>query len=111
MGKANLDDIEPGMKLGLCLLALQRALAARVSDLEEAQIELLQGLLPICSYCKCIRDDNNYWQQIESYVSAHSESQCIQSICPTCYETVVNPELESFQKLLEGSFEPVCSRI
>jgi hypothetical protein len=91
---------------------LQQALAARVSDLEEAlaQVKLLQGLLPICSYCKNIRDDNNYWQQIESYVTAHSEAQFSHSICPSCYEKVVKPELESFQQLLKDPLNQACSR-
>jgi sigma-B regulation protein RsbU (phosphoserine phosphatase) len=105
-------ELKARLQVGLRLLSLQRALAARVSDLEEAlaQVKLLQGLLPICSYCKNIRDDNNYWQQIESYVSAHSEAQFSHSICPTCYEKVVKPELESFQQLLKESLNPACSR-
>ncbi|HET6962570.1 MAG TPA: hypothetical protein VFJ27_08735, partial [Terriglobia bacterium] len=91
-------ELKARLQVGFRLLSLQRALAARVFDLEEAlaQVKLLQGLLPICSYCKNIRDDNHYWQQIESYVSAHSETQFSHSTCPTCYEKVVKPELESF---------------
>jgi len=53
--------------------------------------------------------DNNYWQQIESYVSAHSEAQFSHSICPACYERVVKPELESFQQLMMEPLKPGCS--
>jgi CheY-like chemotaxis protein len=97
-------ELRARLQVGIRLLSLQQALAGRVSELEEAlaQVKLLQGLLPICSYCKNIRDDNNYWQQIESYVSAHSEAQFSHGICPTCYERVVKPELESFQQLLRS---------
>ena len=104
-------ELRARLQVGLRLLSLQQALAGRVLELEEAlaQVKLLQGLLPICSYCKNIRDDNNYWQQIESYVAAHSEAQFSHSICPTCYERVVKPELESFQQLLREPLKPVCS--
>ena len=104
-------ELKARLQVGIRLLSLQQALAGRVSELEEAlaQVKLLQGLLPICSYCKNIRDDNNYWQQIEGYVSAHSEAQFSHSICPTCYERVVRPELEGFQQLLREPLKPVCS--
>ena len=105
-------ELRARLQVGIRLLSLQQALTGRVSELEEAlaQVKLLQGLLPICSYCKNIRDDNNYWQQIESYVAAHSEAQFSHSICPACYERVVKPELESFQQLLREPLKPVCSR-
>ena len=54
--------------------------------------------------------DINYWQQIESYVSAHSEAQFSHSICPACYDRVVIPELESFQQLPMEPFETGVQR-
>jgi len=109
---APVRELKARLQVGFRLLSLQRALAARVFDLEEAlaQVKLLQGLLPICSYCKNIRDDNHYWQQIDSYVSAHLETQFSHSICPTCYDKVVKPELESFQQLLKERLNPACTR-
>jgi CheY-like chemotaxis protein len=47
-------------------------------------IKRLTGLLPICSYCKCVRSDQNYWEQVESYVSEHSDLLFSHGICPTC---------------------------
>jgi hypothetical protein len=57
------------------------------------EVKALRGLLPICSYCKKVRNDGNYWEQIETYVSQHSEAQFSHSICPDCREGVVKDEL------------------
>jgi CheY-like chemotaxis protein len=51
-----------------------------------AKIKKLSGLLPICSYCKSIRDDKGYWNQIESYIKKHSEADFSHSICRACAE-------------------------
>jgi len=57
-----------------------------ISDLKQAlaKIKTLSGLLPICSSCKKIRDDQGYWKQIELYISEHSEAQITHGICPDC---------------------------
>lgn len=47
-------------------------------------IKTLNGLLPICAYCKKIRDDKGYWRQIEQYISEHSNADFTHSVCPTC---------------------------
>jgi PAS domain S-box-containing protein len=67
-----------------------------VGELQQALAELrvLQGFLPICSYCKRIRDDQNYWQSVEGYISARTNTQFSHSICPTCYDTRVDPEFK-----------------
>ena len=59
-----------------------------ISELEESlkNINELQGILPICSYCKQIRDDDGYWQQLERYISAHSLAKFSHGICPSCVE-------------------------
>ena len=61
------------------------------------QVRQLEELLPICSYCKKIRDDRNYWQQIEGYVSERTGSEFSHSVCPDCYNRVVLPELEKMR--------------
>ena len=58
-----------------------------------AEVKTLQSFLPICSYCKSIRDDENYWQSVEAYISKHTNTQFSHGICPSCYRTVVEPEL------------------
>jgi sigma-B regulation protein RsbU (phosphoserine phosphatase) len=50
------------------------------------QIRLLKELLPICMYCKRIRDDSDYWQQIENYIHAHTGSSFSHGVCPDCYQ-------------------------
>lgn len=57
------------------------------------QVNRLEELMPMCSYCKKIRDDGNYWQQIESYINERTGSEISHSVCPECYEKVVVPEL------------------
>ena len=51
-----------------------------------SEIRVLQGIIPICSYCKNIRDDDDSWQKMESYIDAHSEAQFSHGICPECRE-------------------------
>ena len=49
-----------------------------------AEVKALKGLLPICSKCKKIRDDHGYWNQIEAYISSHSDAHFTHGICPEC---------------------------
>jgi DNA-binding response OmpR family regulator len=93
------DELQARLNTGIRIIELQQSLAERVRDLEAAlaRVTQLQGLLPICCYCKKIRDDQNYWQQIETYITAHSQAQFSHSICPGCLEAVVKPELERHQ--------------
>jgi DNA-binding response OmpR family regulator len=63
-----------------------------------SQIRRLEALLPICQYCRKIRDDHNYWQQIETYVVEHTGSQFSHSICPDCYQRVVIPQLAALKR-------------
>lgn len=51
-----------------------------------AQMETLRGILPICSSCKKIRDDNGFWNEIEPYIASHSQVEFSHSICPDCEE-------------------------
>jgi len=89
-------ELRARLQVGVRVLQLQADLANRVLELETAltNIKVLHGLLPICSYCKKVRDDQNYWQQVESYVESHAEVQFSHSICPDCYEAEVKPHLE-----------------
>ena len=62
-----------------------------------AEVTHLQGMLPICSYCKKIRNDQNSWEQLESYISEHSHATFSHGICPDCRNTVVARELEQWR--------------
>jgi ABC-type amino acid transport substrate-binding protein len=61
-----------------------------IDELKSAldNVKQLKGLLPICSACKKIRDDQGYWQQVEEYVTEHSEAEFSHSICPQCMEKI-----------------------
>jgi PAS domain S-box-containing protein len=59
-----------------------------------AEVRTLRTFLPICSYCKSIRSDDDYWQSVEDYISSHTGTQFSHGICPNCYVTRVAPELE-----------------
>lgn len=63
-------------------------LARRNAELEEAlsRIKRLEGIIPICMYCKKIRDDNDSWQQMEKYISEHSDALFSHGICPHCFD-------------------------
>jgi sigma-B regulation protein RsbU (phosphoserine phosphatase) len=88
------DELLARIRVGAQMVALQTELAARVLELEDAlaRVNQLQGLLPICSYCKSIRDDQNYWHQVEAYVRSRTEAQFSHGICPACWEKVVVPQ-------------------
>lgn len=92
------DELRVRVQVGARIVDLQIKLAARVGELEAAleHVKQLQGILPICSYCKKIRDDQDYWQTLETYVSARSKAEFSHGICPACYETTVKPQLEEF---------------
>ena len=84
-------ELQSRVSVGLRIAELQRNLASRIAELEAAltRVKQLQGLLPICSYCKKVRDDQNYWQQVDSYISKHSEVEFSHSICPACFDSVM----------------------
>ncbi|MGH9406446.1 MAG: response regulator transcription factor [Terriglobia bacterium] len=92
-------ELRARVQVGARIVQLQAALAERVVELERAltRVKSLQGLLPMCSYCKRIRNDRNYWQQVESYISERSEAEFTHGVCPQCYETIVKPELEQLR--------------
>jgi DNA-binding response OmpR family regulator len=60
-------------------------------------IQKLESFIPICSYCKKVRDDKNYWQQIEKYINDRTGSEFSHSICPGCYTTHITPQLEALR--------------
>ena len=90
------DELRARLQVGERVLGLQSELAARVDDLERAlsEVRRLKGLLPICSYCKKIRDAHR-WREIESYVAEYSDAQLSHTICPDCYERHVGPLLSN----------------
>jgi hypothetical protein len=94
---ANEDELVARVNVGARVVELQLALAERVRSLEEAlaNVKALQTLLPMCAYCKSIRNDQNYWEKVETYFQDHSGVSFSHSYCPTCYERFVKPQLDA----------------
>jgi PAS domain S-box-containing protein len=57
-----------------------------------AEVKALQRILPICMYCKSIRDDENYWQSVEAYISRHTHTRFTHGICPKCFKAALEAE-------------------
>ncbi len=93
--------------LSLANIALQKEIYERkrtekereklISELQMAmdEVKKLSGFLPICSSCKKIRDDEGYWNQIESYIRDHSEAEFSHGVCPECVKKLY-PNLEIY---------------
>ena len=78
------------VRVGLMVLEVQDKLNRRVSDLEEdlRQVKQLRELLPICGWCKKVRDDKNYWMNLETYFEMNSDIKVTTGICPDCSKRV-----------------------
>lgn len=73
--------------IGSCTDVTERVDAQEALRLKlESEINTLKGIIPICSYCKKIRKDEEIWQQLEAYLTEHSEALFSHGICPSCYE-------------------------
>ena len=89
------QELKVRLAAGVRMIELQNTLKDRVAELQEAisKVKLLQGLLPICSYCKRVRDDQDYWHKLETFISNNSEAEFSHGICPPCYEHHIQSEL------------------
>ena len=94
------EELRARVGVGFRVATLQRGLADRVAELERAlaHVTRLRGLLPICMHCKKIRNDQNYWTQVETYVSNHSGARFSHGICPECRAKHIEPELERIRQ-------------
>ena len=97
---ADEDELIARVNVGARVVQLQSALADRVRRLEEAlaSVKALQTLLPMCAYCKAVRNDQNYWERVETYFHEHSGVQFSHSYCPPCYERFVKPQLAALDE-------------
>lgn len=79
-------ELRARVEVGRRLVELEDALAGKIGELQRAlaEIKTLRGIVPICAWCKKIRDDEGYWSQVEVYVHDHSEADFTHGICPEC---------------------------
>jgi DNA-binding response OmpR family regulator len=85
------EELRARIQVGARVAMLQQGLRDKVVELETAlrTITNLEGLLPICSYCKRIRSEDNTWNQVESYIRSHSNAEISHGVCPSCMERVL----------------------
>ncbi len=95
----NNGELNARVNVGKRIIELQNSLTNRITELELAlsHVNQLQQLLPICSYCKNIRDDKNYWHEVDSYITKHSNTNFTHGICPDCYEKIIKPQIEDLK--------------
>jgi sigma-B regulation protein RsbU (phosphoserine phosphatase) len=81
-------ELAARLSVAVRTLELQRTLADRVRELEDAlaQIKVLRGILPICAWCKKVRNDENYWERLEGYLGQHTDLRFTHGMCPECSE-------------------------
>jgi sigma-B regulation protein RsbU (phosphoserine phosphatase) len=90
------EELKARVQNGRRLVELQQGLADRIAELEQAlaEVKQLSGLLPICAYCKRIKEGKDYWEAVEKYIAGRSQAQFSHAVCPDCYEKIVKPQLE-----------------
>jgi len=89
------EELHARVRAGARTVDLGERLVAKMRELEGAlaEVKRLQGLLPICGYCKKIRNDKNYWEQVEVYLGKATGARFSHGICPDCYAKVVEPQV------------------
>jgi len=94
------DELQARLQVGAQMVGLQLELGQKLKELQEAldHVKSLQGLLPICTYCKKIRDDQNYWHSVDNYISANTDAQFTHGICPDCYQSIAKPQLDLLKR-------------
>jgi sigma-B regulation protein RsbU (phosphoserine phosphatase) len=90
------DELQARVRAGLRTIALQQELMTRVqeAEAESARTRPLRELLPICCYCRRIRDERQQWSSLEEYLTQRIDVQFTHGFCPSCYEQHVLPDLE-----------------
>src|SRR5581483_6612864 len=78
------EELHARVNVGIRMVELQQSLAERIRH-----IKRLQGILPICMYCKKVRNDQQYWKQVETYLAEHTDVQFSHCICPDCLDKVM----------------------
>ncbi len=80
------DELRSRVGVGARVLNLELRLKKKVVEVERAlaEVKTLSGLLPMCSRCKRVRDDEGYWQEVEGYLQTHTEASFSHGLCPTC---------------------------
>ena len=81
-------ELKAAIEMAIYKQGMEKKQTALIAELKEAldKVKLLSGLLPICSFCKKIRDDEGYWKDVEKFIRAHSGATFSHGICPECMD-------------------------
>lgn len=95
----NSRSLNRSIRYSLERMRIQQENEKLIGELQNAlqEVRRLSGMLPICSFCKKIRDDKGYWNQIEAYLAVHSEAQFTHSVCQECARKHY-PDLDLYEK-------------
>jgi DNA-binding response OmpR family regulator len=87
------EELRARVAVGVRISSLQQQLSDRVHALEDAlaHVQQLQGMIPICAWCRQVRSDENFWERVESYLARRSGLQFSHGICPSCRVKVTAP--------------------
>jgi AmiR/NasT family two-component response regulator len=87
-------QLRTNIEMALYKSRMERERERLMKELQDAiaTIKTLSGLLPICAWCKSVRDDSGYWMRVEQYVEAHSQATFSHSVCPECTNRYFGPE-------------------
>jgi AmiR/NasT family two-component response regulator len=101
-------QLRTNIEMALYKSRMERERERLTRELQEAltTIKTLSGLLPICAWCKNVRDDSGYWMRVEQYVEAHSQATFSHSVCPDCASRYFGSEAASSENLAPGENPP-----
>ncbi len=88
------EDLQIALEIGLNKSKMERQLKEKIIELQEAQdsIKLLTGLIQICAHCRNIRDETGHWDNLENYITNHTQLVLSHGMCPTCLEECYGDE-------------------
>jgi CheY-like chemotaxis protein len=88
----NPEELRARLGVGRRIVEIQAQLAEKIKELRDAlnHIKTLRGIVPICAWCKKVRDDEGYWERVEHYVSKHSYAKFSHGLCPECLKKQID---------------------
>jgi DNA-binding response OmpR family regulator len=99
------EELRARIDVGIRMVTLQRSLNERIRELEGAlaHIKQLQDILPICMYCKKVRNDQNYWQQVDVYLIEHTDMLLSHGICPECLPKIMEQTRQKLDNIKKAA--------
>jgi two-component system, response regulator PdtaR len=102
-------QLRTNIEMALYKSRMEREREKLLKELQDAiaEIKTLSGLLPICAWCKSVRDDSGYWMRVEQYVEQHSSATFSHSVCPDCTNKYFGPEALGGHAPAPGETQPM----